>query len=38
MKRIHILMTLLLLTGIAALAAPLARADSPLSEITFYVL
>ena len=37
MKRIHILTTLLLLAGIAALAASPARADSHLSEITFYV-
>jgi hypothetical protein len=37
MKRIRILTTLLLLAGIAALAAPWARADSPLPKITFYV-
>jgi hypothetical protein len=37
MKRIRILTTLLLLAGIIALAAPSARADSPLSEIIFYV-
>jgi hypothetical protein len=37
MKRIRLLTTLLLLAGIAALAAPSARADSPLSEIIFYV-
>ncbi len=37
MKRIRILTTLLLLAGIATLAAPSARADSPLSEIIFYV-
>ena len=37
MKRIRLLTTLLLLAGIAALAAPPVRADSHLSEITFYV-
>ena len=37
MKRIRILTTLLLLAGIVAWAAAPARADAPLSEITFYV-